>query len=348
MYRFIRPLLFMLPPEVAHAVVLKSLKCLPKVCFSEIPSQSIQAMGLTFPHRVGLAAGLDKNGCYVDALRKLSFAFIEVGTVTPLPQMGNPKPRLFRLPAAEALINRMGFNNEGVAALLQALQAQCSQGIVGVNIGKNKQTPLNQAINDYRICFEQVYQVADYVTVNLSSPNTPDLRLLQQADYFTDLLTMLTEVQQRLAAQHGRWVPLVVKCSPDESDETLKRLANIACQFGLQGLIATNTTLDRSAVAHLSGAHEAGGLSGRPLFERSTSVLRLLKQEVGEALTLIAAGGIDDAASAAEKIKAGATLLQLYTGLIYKGPGLVRQCADPLNLQARHPDSERSEEEGSP
>lgn len=323
MYRWLRPLLFCLPPEVAHALTLNALHWIPKACFaSPIQTQPVQAMGLSFPHRVGLAAGLDKNASHVDALRKLSFAFIEVGTVTPLPQAGHEKPRLFRLPEAHALINRMGFNNLGVSALVKSLQLQRGCGIVGVNVGKNKQTPLNQAIADYQSCFEQVYEVADYVTINLSSPNTTDLRLLQQADYFTDLLTTLVKTQRRLADQHLRWVPLVVKCSPDESEETLKRLAQIALKFGVQGIIATNTTLQRPGLEHV---HEAGGLSGRPLFELSTHMLRVLKQEVGTALTLIAAGGIESEATAAEKIKAGASLLQVYTGLIYEGPGLVHR-----------------------
>lgn len=325
MYSFIRPLLFMLPPEIAHALVLNSLKWVPKNYFAaRSKTQPIQAMGLTFPHRVGLAAGLDKDGQYVTGLRKLAFAFIEVGTVTPLPQIGNPKPRLFRLPQIHALINRMGFNNRGVDALLDALKQQQGEGVLGINIGKNKLTPVNRAAEDYLICFEKVYPVADYVTVNLSSPNTSDLRLLQQADYFTDLLSALTDMQKRCADRTHRHVPLVVKCSPDETDETLKRMADIAVSFGIQGLIATNTTVQRTGVS-CNHAQETGGLSGRPLFEVSTRTLRLLKQEVGDAVTLIAAGGIEDEQTANEKIKAGASLLQVYTGLIYEGPGLVQR-----------------------
>jgi dihydroorotate dehydrogenase len=327
MYQWCRPFLFMLPPEVAHAVTLNALKWLPQVCFGpplkEI--QPIQAMGLSFPHRVGLAAGLDKNGCYVDALRKLSFAFIEVGTVTPLPQAGNSKPRLFRLPEARALINRMGFNNRGVVALVNSLQLQRGQGIVGINIGKNKQTSLDNAIHDYRFCLEQVYPVADYITVNLSSPNTADLRLLQQEAYMSDLMAGLVTTQHQLAEQHTRWVPLVVKCSPDESDETIKRFAQIALKFGIQGIIATNTTTQRPGLKPIGGAQEAGGLSGRPVFAAATHALRVLKAEVGQQITLIAAGGIEDEFTADQKLSAGATLLQVYTGLIYEGPGLVRR-----------------------
>lgn len=327
MYKYLRPLLFMLPPEIAHELVLKSLEWVPRSCFGSAPkAQAIQAMGLTFPHRVGLAAGLDKDGLYVAGLRKLSFAFIEVGTVTPLPQLGNPKPRLFRLPEAHALINRMGFNNRGVDALFESLQKQQGEGILGINIGKNKHTPVDQATEDYRICFEKVYQVADYVTVNLSSPNTPDLRLLQQADYFTDLLSVLIDVQKRCADRYARHVPLVVKCSPDETDDTLKRMVEMAMRHGIQGIIATNTTVQRPGMQEKC-AQEKGGLSGRPLFEASTHTLRLLKQEVGSAMTLIAAGGIEDERTTNEKIKAGASLLQVYTGLIYEGPGLVRRLA---------------------
>lgn len=332
MYQKIRPLLFMLPTEVAHQFALTMLKCLPKACFvsSKHPmaAKPVEAFGLTFPHRVGLAAGFDKNARYVQALSKLSFAFIEVGTVTPFPQTGHQKPRFFRLASAHALINRMGFNNDGVLALVKALEKQAFQGIIGVNIGKNKQTPLDRALEDYRFCLEQVYPVADYVTVNLSSPNTADLRLLQQAVYLTDLLKGLVETKHRLSDIHGRAVPLVLKCSPDESEETLKRFAQIALQFGVQGMIATNTTCQRPGLSLTDPmAKEQGGLSGAPLFDLSTNVLRLLKQEVGDALTLIAAGGIDSAERAADKIKAGATLLQVYTGLIYEGPQLVRRLA---------------------
>ncbi len=327
MYRLLRSGLFLLPPEWAHALVLHVLNGLPACCFIKTAVASIHAMGLVFPNRVGLAAGLDKDGKFVHGLRKLPFGFIEVGTVTPLPQAGNPKPRLFRLPEAFALINRMGFNNEGIERLAARMNKHRDAGILGINIGKNKDTPLNQAVLDYVIGFEKVYGFADYVTLNVSSPNTQDLRLLQQGSYFSDLLKTLQQAQHRLADKHQRFVPLVVKCSPDETPETLKTLTQHLLQYGISGMIATNTTVSRPCLEATDLMNETGGLSGRPLFALSTATLRLLKQEVGNAVTLIASGGIEDEITAREKLAAGADLLQLYTGLIYKGPGLVRRLA---------------------
>jgi dihydroorotate dehydrogenase len=331
MYTHLRRLLFFFPPETSHRIALEALRWVPRSWLGPKPRiNMVSAMGLTFPHRVGLAAGFDKDGQYLDALRKLSFSFIEIGTVTPQPQSGQPQPRLFRLPKARALINRMGFNNQGVEACVARLAHARSQGILGINIGKNKDTPIHLALNDYQMALERVYSWADYVTVNLSSPNTADLRLLQQEAYFKDLLNALTQVQKQCQDRHQHHVPLVVKCSPDEDDETLKRMTELCLQFGISGIIATNTTLQRSGVAHLKFAHELGGLSGAPLFDASTKVLKQLKSMVGDSLTLIASGGIDSPARAQAKIEAGADLIQLYTGLIYEGPGLIRAIAQVI------------------
>lgn len=324
MYRFVRPLLFRLDAEVAHHVALQSLQWIPKVFFKNPPSNPVKAMGVTFPHRVGLAAGLDKNAEYLDALSKLGFSFIEVGTVTPRPQSGHPKPRLFRLPKAHAIINRMGFNNKGIDALIHNVKKSRYQGILGINIGKNRDTPLQKAADDYLYCFERAYEQASYVAINISSPNTPDLRQLQTLDYLQDLLKQLREQQQKLSDKHQRHVPLVVKLSPDESDENLKNMAEVILTYGIEGIIATNTTCDHSLVRSLPHGNENGGLSGQPLAERSSACLRVLKEVVGEDVTLIGVGGIDCEAVAKCKLQAGASLLQVYTGLIYQGPGLLR------------------------
>lgn len=324
MYKFISPLLFHLDAETAHHLTLSALHYLPNYCFPELPKQQVvNAMGLEFPHPIGLAAGLDKNGEHIDALAKLGFAFIEIGTVTPRPQTGNPKPRLFRLPAAKAIINRMGFNNLGVDALVANVQKAQFKGILGINIGKNKDTALANAVDDYLYCLKRVYAHASYITINISSPNTPDLRQLQRGDYFINLISTLREEQLQLADLHQRYVPLVVKLSPDESDETLKIMAEGIVAQGLDGIIATNTTCARDAVNQLPHGNEQGGLSGQPLAARSTQCLSLLKQVVGDEVTLIGVGGIDNAKVAKEKLEAGASLLQVYTGLIYEGPGLV-------------------------
>lgn len=323
MYGLIRALLFQLPPELAHDLVLHSLQWVPECWFKKPPFNPVIVMGLSFPHRLGLAAGLDKNGAYLRGLSKLGFAFLEIGTITPRPQLGNPKPRLFRLSKAHALINRMGFNNQGVEALVEhVLQAKYS-GILGINIGKNKETLLENAIDDYLFCLQKVYPLASYITINISSPNTPGLRLLQQDAYLLRLLRTLKDAQQRLASQYQRLVPLVVKVSPDEEEDVIKRMASQIVQAGIEGIITTNTTCSREAVAHLKNGTEEGGLSGRPLFQASTRCLRLIKSEVGEQVALIAAGGIDSQETAQEKLAAGASLLQVYTGLIYRGPGLV-------------------------
>lgn len=323
MYLLVRPFLFSLDAEKAHALALSALHWVPQFCFKQVVGKEVHAMGLKFPHPIGLAAGLDKNGEHLDALSKLGFSFIEIGTVTPQPQIGNPRPRLFRLPEVQAIINRMGFNNRGVDALVANVERARYRGILGINIGKNKETPLTRAAEDYLYCLRKVYQHASYVTINISSPNTPDLRLLQQEKLFRDLLSQLCEEQKRLSDSHQRFVPLVIKLSPDESEETLKLMADVIVEKGIAGIIATNTTCARDRVSMLAHGNEQGGLSGRPLAGRSTQCLQLLKQVVGNAVTLIGVGGIDSPEAAKEKLKAGANLLQVYSGLIYQGPGLV-------------------------
>ena len=328
MYSFIRPALFCLDPETVHALTLSALHYVPSCLISKPIGKPVHAMGLEFSHPVGLAAGLDKNGEHLDELAKLGFSYIELGTVTPRPQSGNPKPRLFRLPKAQAIINRMGFNNHGVDALLVNVNKAQYRGILGINIGKNKDTPLNQSVDDYLYCLRKVYSRASYVTINISSPNTPDLRQLQQGEYFSDLINQLREEQLALADTHQRYVPLVVKLSPDEDDDVLKQMADVMVSRGIDGIIATNTTCARDAVHTLPHGDEQGGLSGQPLLERSTQCLRVLKYVVGDDMTLIGTGGIDSPDAAREKLTAGADLLQVYTGLIFQGPGLVKRLVD--------------------
>lgn len=323
MYSLLKPLLFQLDPERAHHWALTLLKYTPQLLFKVPDGKRVHKMGLEFPHVVGLAAGLDKNGDYLDALAKLGFAFIELGTVTPRPQDGNPKPRLFRLPEVSGIINRMGFNNKGVDALVDNVKKANYQGILGINIGKNKETPLSKASDDYVLCLQKVYPFASYITINISSPNTPDLRQLQSGDYFRDLLFHINNQHQRLAQQYGKDIPLLVKVSPDENDETLKQMTDLMLSSGIKGIIATNTTSDRYMLPAIPHAHEQGGLSGRPLRSKSTQCLRLLKSYVGDEITLIGVGGIDSCEAAQEKLDAGADLLQVYSGLIYEGPGLI-------------------------
>ncbi|MFT4059234.1 MAG: quinone-dependent dihydroorotate dehydrogenase [Legionella sp.] len=331
MYSVVRPLLFSMDAERAHSFSLAALHYLPQICFKPISTNTVHSMGLQFPHAVGLAAGLDKNGEHLDALAKLGFAFIELGTVTPKPQVGNPKPRLFRIPQAQAIINRMGFNNQGVDALIAHVQRARYQGVLGINIGKNKDTPLDKAVEDYRYCLQKVYPYASYITINISSPNTPDLRQLQQREYFSNLLKQLVAEQNQLAQRHQHDVPLVVKISPDEDPETLKQMTDVILTQGIAGIIATNTTCSREGVNHLRHGDESGGLSGRPVHELSLQCLRLLKRYVGDAVTLIGVGGIDSCESAQAKLEAGASLIQIYSGLIYQGPQLVRDLAVGLN-----------------
>jgi len=339
LYPLFRPLLFALDPEVAHDVALASLDAaaawgIAQLIAPRVPASPVEVMGLKFPNRVGLAAGLDKNAAYVDGLAALGFGFIECGTVTPRPQSGNPKPRLFRLPEAGALINRLGFNNEGVerflASVARARYGPKSGGILGVNIGKNFDTPNQRAVDDYLTCLRAVYPHASYVTVNISSPNTTGLRELQTDTVLEALLATLKAEQTKLAQSTGKYTPLLVKIAPDLAAEDIKRIARTLLAQRIDGVVATNTTVDRSGIAGVKHAEEAGGLSGRPLKDRSTAVIRALATELQAALPIIGVGGIMSGADAQEKIAAGATLVQIYTGLIYRGPELVAEIAEAL------------------
>lgn len=338
LYPLIRPCLFTLDAETAHHLTLATLKRLQQLKLGGLFSNRItpdprQVMGLTFPNPVGLAAGLDKEGAYIDALANWGFGFIEVGTVTPRPQPGNPRPRIFRLPEAQALINRMGFNNGGVDAFVKNVQAsrfRADGGILGLNIGKNWDTPIDRAAQDYLYCLERVYPHASYVTINISSPNTKNLRQLQGEDELDALLSTLRQAQLQLSEKHRRYVPLALKIAPDLDAEQIKVIAATLLRHQIDGVIATNTTLSRQAVQGLPHAKETGGLSGRPAFHPSNTVIHTLKAEIGDAVPIIGVGGICSGADAAAKIKAGAQLIQLYSGLIYRGPILVAECAASL------------------
>ncbi|MCB1776472.1 MAG: quinone-dependent dihydroorotate dehydrogenase [Candidatus Competibacteraceae bacterium] len=298
-----------------------------------VPVAPVQVMGLRFPNPVGLAAGLDKNGECIRAWETLGFGFIEIGTVTPRPQPGNPKPRMFRLPKAQALINRMGFNNQGVDYLVEQTRRADFKGVLGINIGKNTDTPVAQATEDYLLGLRKVYPWASYVTVNISSPNTPGLRDLQYGEALNQLLVALKAEQQRLADRYGRYVPLAIKIAPDLTDTDLVTVGEALLRYGLDAVIATNTTFSRAGVEHLPHAGETGGLSGAPLMTRSTEIVRRLANILQGELPIIAAGGILSGADAAAKIAAGASLIQLYTGLIYRGPVLIRESVEAIRDQ---------------
>lgn len=334
-YALIRPLLFALDAESAHEITLRSLSIASTLGLAGSPPQTasaVAAMGLEFPNRVGLAAGLDKNGIAIDGLAGLGFGFIEVGTVTPRPQPGNPKPRLFRLPEHQAIINRMGFNNEGIDALVRRLAVTRYKGVLGINIGKNFDTPIEKAADDYLACLEKAYPAAGYVTVNISSPNTKNLRQLQGSSELDALLGALKERQTALAEKHGKYVPLALKIAPDLDANQITDIAETLRRHRIDAVIATNTTLTREGVESSPLANEAGGLSGRPLFEKSTQVIRLLACALAGELPIIAAGGITSGEHARAKIEAGATLVQIYSGLIYRGPPLVTECVNATNI----------------
>jgi dihydroorotate dehydrogenase len=337
MYPLARSGLFRLDAELAHHTSLTALRIAEKsgllglVSPQEEFASPVEVMGLKFPNRIGLAAGLDKEGNTIDALGRLGFGCIEIGTITPRPQAGNPKPRLFRLIQEEAIINRMGFNNPGIDAGVQNVrQAKSFTGILGFNIGKNKDTPNENAADDYLACLRKAYPVADYVAVNLSSPNTPGLRDLQGAEASARLLDTLKKEQLKLAAELGKKVPLLFKVAPDLDETHIRDLAQVFIDGGLDGLIATNTTLDRHQVASHPRAGEAGGLSGKPVFEKSTSALKRFAEHLDGRIPIIGVGGISSLEDALEKLKAGATLVQIYTSLIYQGPKLVRELAKGL------------------
>lgn len=330
MYALVQPLLMRLDPERAHGTTLALLNAAHALGLLAQPrpdGEPVRLMGLEFANRVGLAAGFDKNGVCIDALGRLGFGFVEVGTVTPRAQAGNPRPRVFRLRDARAVINRMGFPNEGVEALAARLRARRFSGICGVNIGKNAATPLEQAGSDYAACLQAVYAYADYVTVNISSPNTSGLRELQREARLAPLLASLLELRGRLATEHGRHVPLLVKLAPDLSDEELTATAGVIGALGIEGVIATNTTTRRPGVEGMRGAAEAGGLSGAPLFELSLGVVERLRSLLGARAVIIGVGGIGSAERGRRMLAAGADLVQVYTGLVYEGPRLVRALA---------------------
>jgi dihydroorotate dehydrogenase len=338
LYALARPLLFCLDPERAHELTL-GLADAPLrfglLRVARAPGAPVHAMGLDFPNAVGLAAGLDKNAEHVDALARLGFGFIELGTVTPRPQAGNPRPRLFRLPRAEALINRMGFNNVGLDAFLENLSRARWRGILGINIGKNADTPMERAADDYAACLERVYARASYVTVNVSSPNTKNLRDLQENRQLEALLARLSSQREPLAQRHGRRVPLALKVAPDLEAAQVQAIADAVRRHGVDGVIATNTSISREGVEGLRHADEAGGLSGAPLRDRATATLAALAAALKGEAALIGVGGILRGADAVQKLDAGAALVQLYTGLIYRGPDLVAECVLACRKRSR-------------
>lgn len=323
MYSFLKPLLFKMDPEKSHDLTLRLLKLAHALGLTRIYKKKYapcQIMGLQFDNPIGLAAGLDKNGDYIDALAALGFGFIEIGTVTPKPQLGNAKPRLFRLPQHQAIINRMGFNNKGLDYVVDRLKCSTYQGVLGVNIGKNRDTPLEQAHEDYVLGFQKVAPFASYVTINISSPNTQGLRELQQGDLLKNLLRHLKEQQKNFLAASQKYVPLVVKIAPDLTDEEIKFLANMLLEAKMDGVIATNTTINRKGLVDVS---EEGGLSGKPLAKQATHVIRSLYEMLGEYIPIIGCGGIFSAEDVLEKKKVGAKLVQIYSGFIYQGPEVV-------------------------
>jgi dihydroorotate dehydrogenase len=334
-YAMAKPLLFCLDAEVAHDVTIKSLKLATKLhvtqYFNHAPTcQPRTVMGITFPNPVGLAAGLDKNGAVIDGMSALGFGFIEVGTVTPRSQPGNPKPRLFRVKEAQGIVNRFGFNNLGVDNLIENVKAAQYKGVLGINIGKNFDTPMENAVDDYLIGMQKVYAYASYITVNISSPNTKNLRALQEKEALSHLLATLKLEQTKLANQHGKYVPITLKIAPDLELEQVNEIADLLIQHKIDGVIATNTTLSRELVQGMAHAEEAGGLSGAPVRTKSTLVIQQLSQRLQGALPIIGVGGILSGADAVEKIAAGADLVQVYSGLIYKGPKLVHDICKTL------------------
>ena len=346
LYSLARPILFSMDAESAHHFTLPALKRLSALGLTRAmvrrPKDDPRTvMGLTFRNPVGLAAGLDKDGAFIDALADLGFGSIEVGTVTPRAQPGNPKPRMFRLPAAHGIINRMGFNNGGVDAFVANVQSsrfyQNREGVLGLNIGKNADTPIERAVDDYLHCLDKVYPYASYVTVNISSPNTKNLRQLQGASEVDGLLSQLKEAQLRLADQHKRYVPMTLKIAPDMDGDQVKNIADALLRHKIDGVIATNTTIDRSAVAGDPRASEAGGLSGAPLLGQSTLVLRRLRARLPESMPQIGVGGIQSGADAVAKMAAGAALVQCYSGLIFQGPALVHDCVEAIRRRREAP-----------
>lgn len=334
MYALLRPILLNTDPEKAHEMTLSLLEKSQKMGVASLLYEQLElptvCMGLNFRNPVGLAAGLDKNGEYIDALSALGFGYLEIGTVTPKPQDGNPKPRLFRIEKEKAIINRMGFNNKGVDYLIGQVKRSHYQGILGINIGKNANTPVENALDDYLYCLERVYPFASYITVNISSPNTKNLRDLQSGDALTALLHGLKNRHIQLANQHQYYVPLVLKVAPDLDEEQIDFIAKELVNFDIDGLITTNTTLSRDGVKDYPTAEQAGGLSGSPLSVLSTQVLTQFAERLPETVALIGVGGIDSGQRAVNKLEAGASLVQLYSGLIYEGPRLISECVEAI------------------
>ncbi|KJF80901.1 quinone-dependent dihydroorotate dehydrogenase [Photobacterium angustum] len=335
LYRIARSAIFQLDAEKAHDLAIENFSRFtgtPLELFyrQNLPERPVEVMGLTFKNPVGLAAGLDKNGECIDAFGEMGFGFVEVGTVTPRPQPGNEKPRLFRLIPAEGIINRFGFNNLGVDNLVENVKKAKFDGIIGINIGKNKDTPIEKGVEDYIICMEKVYQYAGYIAVNISSPNTPGLRTLQYGEALDDLLSQLKAKQAELAKQHDKYVPLALKIAPDLDDHEIQQVCDSLIRNNIDGVIGTNTTLDRSLVQGMEHCDEAGGLSGRPLQNKSTEVIRKMSEALNGAVPIIGVGGIDSAMAAREKMIAGASLVQVYSGFIYHGPRLVKDIVNGL------------------
>jgi len=338
MYAIARPFLFCLDAERAHDLGLVSIETAYRTGFNALLAARpkplpVDVFGLRFENPVGLAAGLDKNGAHIDALAALGFGFVEVGTTTPRPQPGNPKPRMFRLPEREAVINRLGFNNGGVDALVANAERAKFAGPLGINIGRNKDTPNERAVDDYLFCLERVYARASYVTINISSPNTQGLRDLQEEETLKRFIGTLREAQEKLAAKHRARKPMLLKIAPDLAEAELDGVADVLLASGIDGLICTNTTIDRTAVAGAKRADESGGLSGKPLFEKSTAVLRGMAKRLGERIPLVGVGGIVAGGDAAAKIDAGASLVQFYTGMVYRGPALIGECVDAIRAR---------------
>jgi dihydroorotate dehydrogenase len=337
-YQLLRALMFQLDAEKAHHLGLKGLSFLElsglsSMLYPKVAATPVKVMGIDFPNAVGLAAGLDKNGDYIEAMAGLGFGFVEIGTVTPRPQPGNPKPRLFRLPEAQAIINRMGFNNLGVEHLINQVKAAEMDAVLGINIGKNFDTPVEKAVDDYLIGLNKVYDYADYVTINISSPNTPGLRSLQFGESLNELLQQLKEQQAKLQQQTQRYVPMAVKVAPDLDDDEVEQLAKSFAQHDIDAVIATNTTMSRDGVTGVKNGDEAGGLSGRPVFDKSTDIVAKFKKALPENLPIIAAGGIMSGEDALQKLDAGASLVQIYSGLIYQGPKLIADIVESINTR---------------
>jgi len=336
MYGLARPFLFGLDAERAHALGLASIELAYRSGINPLLARKVEPLptpvfGLNFPNPVGLAAGMDKNGAHIDALLGLGFGFVEVGTVTPRPQPGNPKPRMFRLAQHKAVINRLGFNNEGVDVMVRNVgRARRKQGLLGINIGKNKDTSNERAVSDYLYCLERVYPLADYITVNISSPNTAGLRELQEEQALRRLVGTLRDAQETLGAQHGKRVPMLVKIAPDLTDEDIEAIARVLCDLSVDGVIATNTTVSRMGVQSHRLADEAGGLSGAPLMRQSTMVLRKLRTRLPDHIPIVGVGGILSGADAVAKMSAGASLVQSYTGLVFRGPELIHECVEAI------------------